>query len=621
MVPEHVGAQLRRLRNQVLLTQQVLDDWEFRRLCPSTAGVTALFAGPSGTGKTMAAQVLARSLGLELYRVDLAERRQQVHRRDREAPGGGVRRVRAQPTCCCSSTRPTRCSASARRCNDAHDRFANIEIDYLLQRMEQFDGVAVLATNRKGDLDSAFLRRLRLIVDFVAPARERAAAAVAARAAVDDVDRRADHRCPGPRVAGDAPRTDRCRDQVHRAVGGVRCPRGRRSDLGRARTRRVAARAGQARRGVARRTADGGRDMTTAHLARPAQPAHRPDVGQRRAPPGRAGRAGPGPDDATADGHRHRVGQRAAAAGPQCRADRRALSRRAIEAALRRGRGALMSGFYLRGALVEFMPTGLIPIPNIIVFQYNPEIDDSHVDAARGTGRRTAIRRRPIPLAVKGNPGESFSLHARRWMRPTRSPTVSPLRPSPKVTGVYSRLAALEMLLYPASATTGGSARHGDSRDRLGVRCERRRRRQTEPSPRTRSHGAVRVGSRTYRAGAGDRADRSPRGSTTPCSTRPTPRRRSPCGCSPTTSSSTSPTRWPDLANAAYTYSQGLRQALARRQPGQRRRVHPRHAADLRIAMFYSNSRYAKAGTYQVTLDRRHGRGRHARSRGRRRAP
>ena len=52
---------------------------------------------------------------------------------------------------------------------DAHDRFANIEIDYLLQRMEQFDGIAVLATNRKGDMDPAFLRRLRFIIDFIHP--------------------------------------------------------------------------------------------------------------------------------------------------------------------------------------------------------------------------------------------------------------------------------------------------------------------------------------------------------------------------------------------------------------------------------------------------------------------
>src|SRR5258708_35564429 len=73
IVAAHVGEQLQQLRAQVLLNQDVLDGWEFRRLVPTASGVTALFAGPSGTGKSMAAQVLARSLELELFRVDLAE--------------------------------------------------------------------------------------------------------------------------------------------------------------------------------------------------------------------------------------------------------------------------------------------------------------------------------------------------------------------------------------------------------------------------------------------------------------------------------------------------------------------------------------------------------------------
>ena len=95
--------------------------------------------------------------------------RQQVHRRDREAAGRRSSTSASAATCWCSSTRRTRCSASARRVSDAHDRYANIEIDYLLQRMDTFDGVAILATNRKGDLDSAFLRRIRVVVDFLAP--------------------------------------------------------------------------------------------------------------------------------------------------------------------------------------------------------------------------------------------------------------------------------------------------------------------------------------------------------------------------------------------------------------------------------------------------------------------
>ena len=71
--------------------------------------------------------------------------------------------------CCCFSTRPTPSFGKRTEVKDAHDRFANIEIDYLLQRMERFDGLAILATNRKSDLDPAFLRRLRFVVDFVPP--------------------------------------------------------------------------------------------------------------------------------------------------------------------------------------------------------------------------------------------------------------------------------------------------------------------------------------------------------------------------------------------------------------------------------------------------------------------
>ncbi|MDT4997534.1 MAG: hypothetical protein QOD45_1602 [Pseudonocardiales bacterium] len=171
VVPEHVAGQLRRLRNQVLLTRQVLDGWEFRRLCPSTAGVTALFAGPSGTGKTMAAQVLARSLELDLFRVDLAEvvnkyigeTEKRLAAVFDEAERSGVLMFFDEADAL---------FGQRTRVHDAHDRYANIEIDYLLQRLDTFRGVAVLATNRKSDLDSAFLRRLRTIVDFVAPARE-----------------------------------------------------------------------------------------------------------------------------------------------------------------------------------------------------------------------------------------------------------------------------------------------------------------------------------------------------------------------------------------------------------------------------------------------------------------
>jgi hypothetical protein len=169
VVPDHVDDQLRRLRNQVLLTHDVLDKWEFRRLCPSSTGIAALFAGPSGTGKTMAAQVLARSLELDLYRVDLAE---VVNKYIGETE---KRLATVFAECERSNVMVLFDEADAlfgqrTRVRDAHDRYANIEIDYLLQRLDTFRGVAVLATNRKSDMDPAFLRRLRVIVDFVAPA-------------------------------------------------------------------------------------------------------------------------------------------------------------------------------------------------------------------------------------------------------------------------------------------------------------------------------------------------------------------------------------------------------------------------------------------------------------------
>ena len=146
----------------------MLDDWGFARLTPLGRGMTALFAGPSGTGKTMAAQVLARSLGLELYRVDLAGVVNKYI-------GETEKHLRAVFDACERAPvllffdEADALFGRRTQVSDAHDRFANIEIDYLLQRMEQFDGVAVLATNRKGDLDTAFVRRLRFTIDFAPP--------------------------------------------------------------------------------------------------------------------------------------------------------------------------------------------------------------------------------------------------------------------------------------------------------------------------------------------------------------------------------------------------------------------------------------------------------------------
>jgi len=168
VVPAQVGEHLGEIAEQARARGQVLDDWGLRRLTPMGGGLTALFAGPSGTGKTMAAQVLARSLGLELLSVDLAGVVSKYI-------GETEKQLRALFDACERAPavlffdEADALFGRRTQVSDAHDRFANIEIDYLLQRMERFNGLAVLASNRKGDLDEAFVRRLRFIVDFVPP--------------------------------------------------------------------------------------------------------------------------------------------------------------------------------------------------------------------------------------------------------------------------------------------------------------------------------------------------------------------------------------------------------------------------------------------------------------------
>ena len=163
-----VREHLRELEQQVRLRPAVYEEWGFERLCPTGRGITALFAGNSGTGKTMAAQVLARSLELKLLRVDLAE---VVNKYigETEKRLKQVFDASERASVLLFFDEADALFGQRTQVKDAHDRFANIEIDYLLQRMEQFDGVAILATNRKGDLDRAFLRRIRFLIDFLPP--------------------------------------------------------------------------------------------------------------------------------------------------------------------------------------------------------------------------------------------------------------------------------------------------------------------------------------------------------------------------------------------------------------------------------------------------------------------
>ncbi|MEU6721272.1 ATP-binding protein [Nonomuraea sp. NPDC046802] len=162
---------LRALVAQVRHRATVMSAWGFGERRSRGNGVTALFSGPSGTGKTFAAEVLAHELGQDLYRVDLSavvnkyigETEKNLRRVFDAAEDGGALLLFDEADALFGRRSEVR---------DSHDRYANIEVSYLLQRMEAYEGVAVLATNLRAALDPAFLRRLRFVVDFPLPARE-----------------------------------------------------------------------------------------------------------------------------------------------------------------------------------------------------------------------------------------------------------------------------------------------------------------------------------------------------------------------------------------------------------------------------------------------------------------
>lgn len=137
----------------------------------SEAGLSALFAGPPGTGKTMAAEVVAAELGLPLYRIDLS---QVVNKYIGETEKNLRRLFDAAEECDVALFFDEADAIFGKRTEvrDSHDRYANLEISYLLERMERFKGLAILATNRRKDLDEAFMRRLRWVIDFELPGVE-----------------------------------------------------------------------------------------------------------------------------------------------------------------------------------------------------------------------------------------------------------------------------------------------------------------------------------------------------------------------------------------------------------------------------------------------------------------
>jgi len=159
---------LRQIAAQVRERYRVYEEWGYARMMTRGLGINALFVGESGTGKTMAAEVIANELQLNLYRIDLSavvskyigETEKNLRKLFDAAEQGGAILFFDEADALFGKRSEVK---------DSHDRYANIEINYLLQRMESFSGLAILATNMKSALDPAFMRRLRFIVNFPFP--------------------------------------------------------------------------------------------------------------------------------------------------------------------------------------------------------------------------------------------------------------------------------------------------------------------------------------------------------------------------------------------------------------------------------------------------------------------
>jgi hypothetical protein len=175
VLPERERQMLHDMATHVRHRTRVYETWGFAAKSARGLGISALFAGPSGTGKTMAAEVLANELQLDLYCIDLSqvvskyigETEKNLARVFDAADAGGAILLFDEADALFGKRGEVK---------DSHDRYANIEVSFLLQRMEAYRGLAILTTNMKSALDQAFLRRLRFVVQFPFPAAEQRAA-------------------------------------------------------------------------------------------------------------------------------------------------------------------------------------------------------------------------------------------------------------------------------------------------------------------------------------------------------------------------------------------------------------------------------------------------------------
>jgi len=168
ILPEKEHLVLQEIATHLHYKTQVYENWGFAAKSKRGLGISALFHGQSGTGKTMAAEVLGNNLNLDVYRIDLSsvvskyigETEKNLRRIFDAAEGGGTILLFDEADALFGKRSEVK---------DSHDRYANMEVSYLLQRMEAYQGLAILTTNLKGSIDQAFLRRLGFVVQFPFP--------------------------------------------------------------------------------------------------------------------------------------------------------------------------------------------------------------------------------------------------------------------------------------------------------------------------------------------------------------------------------------------------------------------------------------------------------------------
>lgn len=168
VLPHDSLEQLREICDRVRHAADVLDGWGFGQKLSTGKGLSALFAGPSGTGKTMAAEIIANELGLHLYKIDLSNvvskyigetEKNLAHVFDEAETSSAI----------LFFDEADALFGKRSEVKDAHDRYANVETSYLLQRMDDYQGISILATNLRRNMDDAFTRRLAFLIQFPVP--------------------------------------------------------------------------------------------------------------------------------------------------------------------------------------------------------------------------------------------------------------------------------------------------------------------------------------------------------------------------------------------------------------------------------------------------------------------